>query len=73
MAGAGLTVMAFSHHGEWTYWSMMTAIIAALLALAWTPVGAPSPEEPGTPDIATNASPDHGPERAPVAVAAATR
>jgi hypothetical protein len=34
-AGAALTVMVFSHHGMWAYWSLMTAIMSAMLGLAW--------------------------------------
>jgi len=37
-AGAGLTVMTFTHHGEWPYWLMMTAIMFAMLATAWPSV-----------------------------------
>jgi hypothetical protein len=34
-AGAGLTVMTFTHHDMWTYWTMMTAIMFLMLGLAW--------------------------------------
>jgi hypothetical protein len=34
-AGAGLTVMTFTHHGPWEYWLLMTGLTAATLALAW--------------------------------------
>lgn len=33
-AGAGLTVMTFTHHDMWTYWTMMTAIMFLMLGLA---------------------------------------
>ncbi|MGD0378663.1 MAG: hypothetical protein ABSC30_01635 [Acidimicrobiales bacterium] len=50
MAGTGLTVMAFSHHGDWAYWLMMTGIIAALLGTVW-PTKRPRPQEE-QPDVA---------------------
>jgi hypothetical protein len=34
-AAAGLTVMAFTHHGRWEYWLAVTGITVAMLALAW--------------------------------------
>ncbi len=35
VAGAGLTVMTFSHHGRWEYWLAMTGLTAVMLVLAW--------------------------------------
>jgi len=35
VAGAGLTVITFSHHGRWEYWLAMTGLTAIMLALAW--------------------------------------
>ncbi len=35
VAGAGLTVMTFTHHGRWEYWLALTGLTAAMLALAW--------------------------------------
>ncbi len=35
IAGAGLTVMTFTHHGRWEYWLALTGLTAAMLALAW--------------------------------------
>ena len=35
MAGAGLTVMTFTHHGRWEYWLELTGLTVAVLALAW--------------------------------------
>jgi len=34
-AGAGLTVMTFTHHGRWEYWLAMMGLTALTLALAW--------------------------------------
>jgi hypothetical protein len=35
IAGAGLTVMTFTHHGMWEYWLMMTALVVTMLVVAW--------------------------------------
>jgi hypothetical protein len=35
VAGAGLTVMTFTHHGRWEYWLAMTGLTVTMLALAW--------------------------------------
>lgn len=35
IAGAGLTVMTFTHHGRWEYWLALTGLTVAMLALAW--------------------------------------
>ena len=35
VAGAGLTVMTFTHHGRWEYWLALTGLTAAMLTLAW--------------------------------------
>jgi len=35
LAGAGLTVMVYTHHGRWGYWGMLTALTVLVLALAW--------------------------------------
>lgn len=35
VAGAGLTVMPFSHHGRWEYWLALAALTALTLVLAW--------------------------------------
>jgi len=37
MAGAALTVVTFTRHGEWAYWGMTCGIAAAMLILSWPP------------------------------------
>jgi len=35
LAGSGLTVMAFTHHGSWQYWLGVSALTVLSLAVAW--------------------------------------
>jgi len=48
-AGAGLTVLAFTHHGRWEYWLALSGLTVAVLVLAW-PARATSsgPQSPPT-------------------------
>lgn len=51
VAGAALTVMTFTHHGEWTYWLLMVGLMAACFGVSWpgiARVSEPSPNpDPG--------------------------
>ncbi len=49
VAGAGLTVMTFTHHGRWEYWLAMTGLTAVMLALAWPARGVRVPDAPDAP------------------------
>ncbi len=46
VAGAGLTVMTFTHHGRWEYWLALTGLTALILALAWPVRGVRKPPTP---------------------------
>jgi hypothetical protein len=55
IAGAGLTVVTFTHHGRWEYWLAMSALTVAVLALTWPSQARPNATEapsapPGTDD-----------------------
>jgi hypothetical protein len=76
IAAAGLTVMTFTHHGLWEYWLMMTALIGAVLGMAWPgetsrPLNASTAalsEDTGAPVLGWREDDDIVPERGPVAV-----
>lgn len=41
-AGTAVTVVTFLHGGEWLYWSGMSILLLAMLAMAWPAVGDPT-------------------------------
>ena len=45
LAGAGLTVMTFTHHGPWEYWLALVGLTVAVLALAWPAQAVRQPED----------------------------
>ncbi len=45
LAGAGLTVMTFTHHGPWEYWLALVGLTVAVLALAWPAQAVRHPED----------------------------
>jgi hypothetical protein len=50
VAGAGLTVMTFTHHGRWEYWLAMTGLTVAVLWLAWPARGSRAAVAPDVPE-----------------------
>ena len=48
-AGAGLTVMTFTHHGPWEYWLALVGLTVAVLALAWPAQAVRHPEDAPVP------------------------